>query len=440
MIDVKEELDTYLADLAHFEKGADDHPVLTPLRREAVERFQELGFPDAKDEEWRFTNLAPLARVPFKLAGNDPAVRITPALQRVLARLEDGPRIVIANGHFVPELSRTNGVSLGSVADEPSERIEPFLGRHASFEKHPFVALNTAFLRDGVFLRVSKGQIVERPVHVVYFSGTAGEPTVSHPRALFVAEPGSQATVVESYVGPENDVYFTNAVTEIVVGEGAVLDHYKVQRESTEAFHIATLQVHMSRSSKFSSHSIALGGSLVRNEANAELAGESCECTLNGLVMAADRQLIDNHTRIDHAKPHCASHELYKHILDGHSRGVFNGKIYVHPDAQKTDAKQTNQTLLLSPDAVMDTKPQLEIFADDVKCTHGATIGQLQEAAIFYLRARGIGRDAARQLLTFAFANDIVERIKVRPVRAQLEEMLLARQGLPAATGKEETP
>lgn len=434
MIDVKEELDTYLADFAQFEKETGGPAVLARLRREAAERFEKLGFPDAKDEEWRFTNLGALTKVPFKLAGDATAVGNAPDLDRMLGGLGNNPRIVFVNGHFAPELSQTSAI-LETFSRIHPDWLERCLGRYASFEKHRFVALNTAFLRDGVFVHVP--QAIEPPIHIVYFSTTASEPTVSHPRALIVAEPGSQATIVESYLGPEGETYFTNAVTEIVVGENATVDHYKVQRESPEAFHIATLQVQMSRSSKFSSHSIAMGGSLVRNEANAVLAGEGCECTLNGLVMAADRQLIDNHTRIDHAKPHCASHELYKHILDGQSRGVFNGKIYVHPDAQKTDAKQTNQTLLLSPDAVMDTKPQLEIFADDVKCTHGATVGQVRDEAIFYLRSRGIGREAARRLLTFAFANDIVERIKVRPIRAQLEEILLARQGLPTEMEEE---
>lgn len=440
MIDVKDEWDTYLADLARFEKENAASPALTRLREDAAARFQEVGFPDAKDEEWRFTNLAPLTRIPFKLAGRAPEAKNAPELRQTLARIGSDPRLVFVNGHYLPELSRSDAGTLGSLADlsrRHPDWIEPFLGRHASFEKHPFVALNTAFLNDGVFLRVPKSQILERPIHVVYFSTAVGEPTVSHPRTLIVAEPGSQATVVESYLGPQDDIYFTNAVTEIIVAENAVLDHYKVQRESSKAFHIATLQVHMSRASKFSSHSIALGGSLVRNEANAVLAGEGCECTFNGLVLAADRQLIDNHTRIDHAKPHCASHEMYKHVLDGQARGVFNGKIFVHADAQKTDAKQTNQTLLLSEDAVMDTKPQLEIFADDVKCTHGATVGQVQEEAIFYLRSRGIGREAARKLLTFAFANDIVARIKVRPVQAQLEEILLTRQGLPVEDAEE---
>ncbi len=433
MIDVKDELDTYLADFAEFEKPAGGPPALSRLRQTAAARFQELGFPGARDEEWRFTNLAPLARVPFKLAGPAPDAGAAPELTQALARLGDGPRAVFVNGRFVADLSRLDGAEAGSLTEQGcrGQGKVPFLAEYASFDKHPFVALNTAFLGDGFYLRVPKGQVLARPIQVVYFSTSPGEPTVSHPRALIVAEAGSQATVVETYLGPENDVYFTNAVTEIVVGQGAVVHHYKVQRESTEAFHIATLQVQLVPAARFSSHAIALGGALVRNEANAVLAGADGECTLNGLVVAGGHQLIDNHTRIDHAQPRCASHELYKHILDGQARGVFNGKIFVHADAQKTDAKQTNQTLLLSDDAVIDTKPQLEIFADDVKCTHGATVGQLDETAMFYLRSRGIGLAEARSLLTYAFANDIISRIQVAPVRRQLEDFLLAAQGLP---------
>jgi Fe-S cluster assembly protein SufD len=253
------------------------------------------------------------------------------------------------------------------------------------------------------------------------------EATVCHPRNLIVIGRGGQATIVENYLGVEGELYFTNAVTEIVVGENGVGEHYKVQREGGKAFHIATLQACLERNSNFSSHSISLGGALVRNEVNAVLDGEGGECTLNGLYMVGGGQHVDNHTRIDHVKAHCNSRELYKGVLDGKSRGVFSGKIYVHEGAEKTDAKQTNKNLLLSEDAVINTKPQLEIYADDVKCTHGTTIGQLDQEAIFYLRSRGIDLEAARGLLTYAFASEMIGRIKVEPVRAQLEHLLLAR-------------
>ena len=246
-----------------------------------------------------------------------------------------------------------------------------------------------------------------------------------------VCESNTKATLVQSYLGEGEGITFTNAVTELVLGPNAHVDHCKIQRESKQASHFETLHIQHERGSNFASQAINLGGSLVRNEINAVLAGEGCECTLNGLYAASGTQLVDNRTSIDHAMPHCASHELYKGILDGKARGVFNGKIFVRQDAQKTDAKQTNKTLLLSDDATINTKPQLEIFADDVKCTHGATIGQLAGEAIFYLRSRGIGLDQARAILTFAFADDVLRRINIEPLRRELESYFLAAQCLP---------
>jgi Fe-S cluster assembly protein SufD len=438
MTDVREERETYLADFARADAEADQR--LAPRRREAFDRFTRLGFPTLKNEEWRFTSVAALSKVPFKLAGPERAGLDDAALRELLRGTDGGQRLVLVNGYFAADLSRYDPelvAPLSEFLERCPDLVNAHLACHAPYERFAFTALNTAFLREGACIRIPEGMIKQgKPIHLVYISTTNGEPTVAHPRALIVAEPGSQATVVESYLGRDTDVYFSNAVTEVVLGYNAAIDHYKVQREGGEAFHIATLQVHMSRASNFSSHLVSLGGAFVRNETNAVIDGEGCECTLNGVSLASGQQLVDNHTRIDHARPHCTSHELYKHILGGQARGVFNGKIYVHPDAQKTDAKQTNQTLLLSADAVMDTKPQLEIFADDVRCTHGATVGQLDETAIFYLRSRGIGRDEARSLLTFAFANDIVARIKVGPVRDQLSDALLASQGLPRLEGE----
>ena len=440
MLEVIEEKDVYLSSFAEFEKGAAAAPAwLRRLRGTAMDRFAELGFPTLRDEDWRFTNLAPLVRVPFRPATSFTlSGRATERLRDFSLDGGDGIQLVFVNGRYAPSLSTVrplpagvNAGSLAAVLATHPERVEPHLGRHAGYEEHAFVALNTAFIRDGAFVSIPKGAVVNGPIHLVFVSTAPAEATVSHPRNLILLGVNSQATVVESYLGPDGETYFSNAVTEVVGAENAVLDHYKVQREGVEAFHVATTQVHLGRGANYTSTSIALGGTLVRNEVNVVLGAEGDECTLNGLYMAAGRQLVDNHTRIDHAKPHCASHELYKGILDGKARGVFNGKIFVHPDAQKTDAKQTNKTLLLSEDAVINTQPQLEIFADDVKCTHGATIGQLAADAIFYLRSRGIGRDEARSLLTYAFANDIVGRIKVEPIRARLEEMLLAGGRVP---------
>jgi Fe-S cluster assembly protein SufD len=317
--------------------------------------------------------------------------------------------------------------------------VEPHLARHADWKHHPFIALNTAFLRDGVFVYVPPNAVIDEPLFLDFIAGRDGDNPVWHHRLLIILGENSQVALVERFSGQPGNTYLSNAVTEIVVGPGAHVDHYKVQREGDRAFHMAVMQVQIGRDAKFSSHAVTQGGQWVRNEINAVFEGVGGECTLNGLYQAGGEQLVDNHTFIDHAYPHCASHELYKGILDGKARGVFNGKIYVRQDAQKTDAKQTNQTLLLSDDATINTKPQLEIYADDVKCTHGATVGQLDAESIFYLRSRGVGLAEARSLLTYAFANDIVSRIKVATVREELERSLLQAHHLPAVdTGEED--
>jgi Fe-S cluster assembly protein SufD len=317
--------------------------------------------------------------------------------------------------------------SLASALQTDLATVEPHLARFARYDAQPFVALNTALMEDGAFVRIARGVVAEEPIHLLFLTVAEEGPLVTYPRNLILADENSQATIVETYAALDGGVYFNNVVTEIIAAENAVLDHYKIQQESEGAFHIATQQVQQDRDSNFTSHSISLGGALVRNDINAVLNGTGIESTVNGLYLASGRQHVDNHTAIDHAKPHCNSHELYKGILDGHATGVFNGKIFVRPDAQKTDAKQTNQNLLLSADATINTKPQLEIFADDVRCTHGATVGQLDADAIFYLRSRGLGLEEARGLLTYAFASDILERVKVAPLRAELEKQLLSR-------------
>jgi Fe-S cluster assembly protein SufD len=441
MIDLKEEKNTYLADFARFEKEAamNGQPWVHRLRQAAMKRFNELGFPTSRNEDWKFTSVAPIAKTPFRLV---PAYDLDGVTSETLEQsghqIGDAIRLVFLNGHYAPPLSSLEALpdgvivtSLATALHAHAQLVEPHLARYAAYQDHAFTALNTAFVHDGVFVFISRGTTVQSPIHLLYLTTAAGEGTVAHPRNLIVTGSRSQVTIVESYACPKEQVYFTNAVTEIVAGDHAVIDHYKLQRESGEAFHVATLKVHQGPGSNFSSHYLGFGGELVRNEVRAMLDGEDCECTLNGLYMAGGRQHADNHTVIDHAKPHCASHELYKGILNGKAHGVFNGKIFVHQDAQKTDAKQTNKTLLLSDDAVINTKPQLEIYADDVKCTHGATVGQLDDDAIFYLRSRGLGREEARRLLTYAFANDIISRVKVEPIRTRLEQTMLASQELP---------
>jgi Fe-S cluster assembly protein SufD len=400
MVATREGRDLYLSQFPSFDEKMSEGGGLSlrPLRRKALARFADLGFPTLKDEEWRFTNLAALVRTSFEPGDDGTLVPPTPLDGVIVCRLTD------------------------ALVRHP-DLVEPHLARLADYEKHAFTALNTAFLRDGYFVHVPPGKVLEEPIRLDIAAPASDRPLVWHRRCLILAGRGSRASVVENYDGAAG-VYFTNAVTEVVLAEDAALDYYRVQRESQQAFHVATVQVRQERGSRFTSHALALGGALSRTDLNVVLDAEGCECTLNGLYRADGDRLVDNHTRIDHARPRCSSHELYKGILAGRARGVFNGKIYVHRDAQKTDARQTNKTLLLSDDAVIDAKPQLEIYADDVKCTHGASIGQLDEEALFYLRTRGIGHDEARRLLTYAFANDILERIQVDSLRAELTERM----------------
>jgi Fe-S cluster assembly protein SufD len=310
---------------------------------------------------------------------------------------------------------------------EHTAQVEAHLGRHASCDQEPFTALNTAFMQDGAFIYLPRNAIVEGPIHLLFFSTGREEPTVAHPRVLVVAEPGSQAQIIESYAGLAEALYFTNAVTEIAAGEGAVIDHYKIQRESRQAFHVSDLRVREARDVRFRSTCFTLGGRLVRNHAHTALHGEGIDSTLNGLYLTDGRQHVDNHTLIEHLQPRCASHEYYKGILGGGSTGVFRGQILVHQAAQKTDAYQANRNLLLSDEADIDTKPQLEIHADDVKCSHGSTVGQLDQDAIFYLRSRGIDAEEATRILTRAFAGEIVARVRIEAVREQLDRLVSDR-------------
>ena len=425
--------DRFLVEFETLDKDLSSGPErLRQLRRQAIDSFAAQGFPTLKMEEWRFTNVAPIARTEFNLSPERAGIVLGDLAPY---RYADSIQLTVVNGHLVPEFSDLRclpeGVIVCSMAESlgsHSEKIDEYLGKYARFEQHAFVALNTALFRDGVFVYVPKGVVVERPINLVNIARPTGDqPVAMFPRNLFVASESSQVTLVEQFATVGEGPYLTSPVTEIVVEDNATVDHYKLQRESSDAFHMATFQIHLGRDGNFSSHSISWGGGLVRNDVNAVLDGEGSEATLNGLYMVEGDQLVDNHMRVDHAKAHCDSHELYKGILEGKSRAVFNGRIYVHEGAQKTDAKQTNRNLLISPDAVCNSNPQLEIFADDVKCTHGSTVGQLDDLGVFYLRSRGIGEEAARSLLTYAFAADIVERIKVQPVRQDLEEFLFRR-------------
>jgi Fe-S cluster assembly protein SufD len=402
---------------------------LSKAREAALAGFERLGFPSTKLEEWRFTPIGPIAGKPFALAA-DGFAKADKHLTSALSA--GGPLAVSVNGRFAPHLSSLDALPKGlqvlsleaALAANPA-LVEPYLTRLASPEQQAFTALNTAFLRDGVVIFIAPHTVVETPVEVLFVSVAEGKPTVSHPRFLVVAGESSQVRILERYVG--SGTTFTNAITEVVLGANAVIDHYKVQEESSAGFHIAGMYLHGARSGTFSSHSLAFGGAIVRNDVVAVLDGEGIDCTLNGLYLAGGKQLIDNHTTIDHARPHCGSHEVYKGILMDQAHAVFNGKIVVRIDAQKTDAKQTNKALLLSDDAAINTKPQLEIFANDVKCTHGAAIGQLDDDAVFYLRSRGLSLEDARAMLIHAFASDILNRLKIPSVREHLEAALTAR-------------
>jgi len=404
------------------------------VRRAAMDRFVEMGFPTMRQEDWRFTNTAPIVRTPFQLATRNGATLDAGVLAE---HILDGtwPRLVFVNGYFSAGLSSVSdlpgSIQVASIADVTAgdgPTIEDHLARYADYETHPFTAMNTAFSSDGAVIRVPEGTALDRPVHVLYVSVPGAEPQVSHPRGLIIAEAGSQLTVIESYLGIESGpgaaAYFTNGVTEIVVGDNATIDHYKVVREKPDSYHVGTTHIRQTRDSTVTSHVVTLGGALVRNDVTAVLDGEGAYCTLNGLYVMRDRSHVDNHLCVEHAKPHGDSRQFYKGVLDDHARAVFSGRINVHKDAQKTDAKQTNMNLLLSDNAQVHTKPQLEIFADDVKCTHGATIGQIDEQAIFYLQSRGIDETTARSVLLFAFVNESLERVRPEPLRNQLREAL----------------
>ena len=441
-------------------RQATEPTALTHIREGAFDRFRSRGFPTTREEEWRFTSVAAIAEREFSLGGwsEESVTRDDVAPFRFAGAL--AAELVFVNGRYAPTLSRTSELPGGARVESLGERMtarggmfNPHLAHVAALEQHPFAALNTAFFDDGAHIALPPGVVLDRPIHLLFLAANGGSqfdgspsrnsrPIVAHPRVLVILGANAQATIVETFAGPAGARYFTNAVTEVVLDENAVLHHYKLQYESAEAYHIGSVHAHAYRNATCTSHSVSMGGALVRNDIVAVLNGEGAECTLNGLYMADAQRLVDHHTTIDHAQPHCSSREVYKGILAGHARGVFNGKIIVRPDAQKTDGKQTNRALLLSEDALVNTKPQLEIFANDVKCTHGAAVGQLDDEALFYLRSRGLNESVARQMLIRAFAADVLNRIPLQAVRAGIEERLqreLAR-ALPAREHPEGVP
>ncbi|MBM3496462.1 MAG: Fe-S cluster assembly protein SufD [Armatimonadetes bacterium] len=419
---------------------------LAEFRDRALARFDNLGFPAPADEEWRFTPIGPIAETPFALPpglGAGCARRIGDAEAARIAALAypdaQHARLVFVDGVYSQELSSANGlpreVEVGSLAQaivrSPS-LVRPWLGAIASGGPS-FTSLNGALMVDGAFVYVPAGVVVATPIHLVFVTTGDADPAIVSPRALAMVGESGAVTIIESYHSLGRSAGLTNAVMEVDVGPSASLDHCRLQLEGAEAYHVGRTAIRLGRDSRYTSHSVATGASVSRHDLGAVMGGENAECTMNGLYIGGDRQLLDSHTVIDHAVPNCESHELYKGILNGRAHGVFNGKVYVRPDAQKTNAKQTNQVLLLSDTARIDTKPQLEIFADDVRCTHGATIGQLDADSLFYLRSRGIALEDARNVLIHAFASDIISRIGLPEVRAHLEDILLASLPKPSS-------
>ena len=424
----------FLETFRDFEPELSQPSWLLPLRKAGMARFAELGFPTLHDEDWRFTNVAPIARLPFKPMFEVAADPAEPALKDYVFAGLAGPRLAFVNGHFNAGLSSVGdlpgGVKIASLASALASDFAPIkkqLNRCAGMDDSTFAALNQAFFLDGGFIQIPAGKVIAEPIQLIFISTARHNGDTTHPRNLIIAGDHSQATVIESYLSTGGAAYFTNAVTEIIAGDNVVLEHVKFQDEAADAFHVATIAGEFGRASNVKLHSFALGAKLSRNNIRTKLAGEGLECVLNGLYLTRGEQLADHHMIVEHAQPHCASHEYFNGILDDKSKGVFHGRIYVHPFAQKTDAKQTNKNLLLSDDATADTKPQLEIYADDVKCTHGATVGQLNEESIFYLRSRGIPEPTARRMLIHAFAGEIIERVNCGPVREQLDKIVWDR-------------
>lgn len=426
--------ESYVERLPEFlNSGRKDAPEwVADLRREAISGFGKLGFPTLSDEEWRFTNLEALRRGSFSIAENGISDVSEKTVDSYMFSGLDCLRLVFVNGRFAASLSDTEDVGEGIVVKSLSEAIREHgdlvrdhLAKYADYEKDAFISLNTSYFEDGVFIYVPDRTVLERPVHVLHVSTDEGSPLFLNPRNLIIVGQSSDAKVIEHYVSLSQSVYFSNVVTEVVCGEDANLEHYRLEFESQKAFNFSTLRVNQQKNSNIASHSILHGGAIVRNNVHPVLAGEGCNSDIYGLFISEGRQHMDNFMRVEHASPHCDSRQFYNGVLDGRSKGVFHGRILVHEGAEKTDAKQTNRNLLLSDTAQIDTKPQLEIYNDDVKCTHGATIGQMDEEALFYLRSRGVPMRKAKIIMLRAFTNETFEHMSISSVREALENIVM---------------
>ncbi|KAF0191160.1 MAG: Fe-S cluster assembly protein SufD [Gammaproteobacteria bacterium] len=431
----------YLAQFSAAEGHLPGHdtPWAAAWRRNALNRFRELGFPGHRDEDWKYTSVKALEKQPFDSVLEPSSHLALTDIERLIPAGVECIRIVFVNGHFSRALSDTAAMPAGAdvsslatkLRDEPAA-VQSLLENSPTVFRNGFGALNAAFMTDGVFIRLAPRTVLKRPIWLLFISGDQDRAITSQCRNVIVADTDSQATIVEHYSTTGGKATFTNSVTSITVNDNARVTHIKLQQENTTGFHFSEIDVTQNRDSFYHSHSVALGAALARTDIRVTLQAEGAECRLDGLYMGDGRQHVDHHTRVDHVKPHGKSTEYYKGVLNGNARGVFNGKVVVHEQAQKTDSSQTNRNLLLSRNAEIDTKPELEIYADDVKCAHGATIGQLDDDAIFYLRSRGVDEALARNLLTFAFVDDVIRRIEIAPLRKQLEQTILNR--LPAGT------
>jgi Fe-S cluster assembly protein SufD len=406
---------------------------LPKLKIAAIEQFEAVGFPTTRDEDWHFTSVTPIAERTFRPHKSSGTALTSVDIERFTYGQSDWHLLVFVNGRYEPALSSFAGLdadaqvmTFSEALKEAPELLAERLGTLAP-PAQAFTALNTAFMADGVVVRIPKGVVLETPIHILYVTDAHANGGSLHPRTLVVADCGARVTLIESFATLGGGAYFTNHVAEVVVGDNARVDHYKVQREGGEAFHVGTTQATQGRDSIYHAFTFTTGAQLSRTNVYSKLLGANAEVRLNGLYALEEAQHADNQTFVEHIAPSCSSREVYKGILDGASHGVFNGKVFVDPQAQQTDGKQTNHALLIGDAAKVDTKPQLEIFADDVKCTHGATVGRLDEMAQFYMKSRGIGAERSRALLTYAFAAEVLELIELEPLKLALEGLLFER-------------
>jgi Fe-S cluster assembly protein SufD len=422
----------YLAEFDQFQETV-ERDWFSEQRQSALKLFIETGFPSSRLENWKYTDVRPIAKQSFSNVSTTTSIT-TEEIDAIRFQDIDCYELVFINGVYSKEHSRLDGLTenivIENMADalaKDKDLLEKHLSQYADNNVSPFTALNTAFIQHGTYINVPKNTVVDKPINILYLSKDNAQPLATHPRNLVIMGEHAEATLIENYIGLDDANYFTNVVTEVSLSTASILKHYKIQQESVNAYHIGNLNVTQGKDSLFKSHSISLGGSLVRNDIYGQLAAEGASIVLNGLYMTDGKQHVDNHTRVDHLKPNTHSTENYRGVLNGKSRGVFNGKVVVHPQAQKIEAHQNNANLLLSDDAEIDTKPELEIYADDVKCSHGATVGQLDKNMLFYLRSRAIDEDTARSLLTYAFVNKIISDISLVPIKNRLEHLIIGQ-------------